>query len=458
MKKLPDGPKTPAFLQQLHWIANPVGYLEQTAAEGYGDIFMAGVNENFPVFVSNPQALQQIFTNDTKQFTAPGDLNTHLQPLVGDYSLFMLSGKGHQRQRKLLMPPFHGDRMRSYGKLICNIAEQVMSQLPPGKPFKARIAMQEISLQVILQAVFGVSEGQRYELLKQRLSSMLDIFQSPIAASFLYFPWLRRDFGPWSSWGKFIRQQQLVDELIYAEISSRRQQPDPSRTDILSLLIAARDEAGQPMTDVELHDQLITLLLAGQETTATAMAWALYWSHHLPEVGEQLLAELATLDPNPDPTSISQLPYLTAVCNETLRIYPVAMLTFPRVVQDRVELLGYSLPPGTGVVGCIDLLHQREYLYPEPKQFKPDRFLARQYSPYEFMPFGAGARRCIGAALAMYEMKLVLATILSNYKLALFDKRPVKPQRRGITLAPAGDVKMVMLGRRSRQAKPLAAT
>jgi len=448
--KYPEGPSTPKILQIVQWVKDPVGYME-AAARDHGDIFNTLGYGKPRVFVSNPQALQQIFTLDTKQFTAPGDLNTHLQPVVGDYSLFMLSGKRHQRQRQLLMPPFHGDRMRAYGKLICKIAASMMSQLPRARPFEARNAMQEISLQVILQAVFGITEGQRYELLKQRISELLNIFKSPASVSFLYFPWLRRDFGPWSPWGQFIRQQQLVDEPIYAEISDRRSSPDPSRTDILSLLIAARDVAGEPMTDVELHDQLITLLLAGQETTATAMAWALYWVHYLPAVGEQLLAELATLDPNPDPTSISQLPYLTAVCNETLRIYPVVALTVLRVVRESVELLGYSLPPETVLFGCIYLLHQRPDIYPEPKQFQPDRFLSRQYSPYEFMPFGAGARRCIGSALAMYEMKLVLATILLNYQLELVENKPVKPQRRGVTLAPAGDVKMVIKGRRSRQ-------
>lgn len=215
--------------------------------------------------------------------------------------------------------------------------------------------------------------------------------------------------------------------------------------------MSARDEEGKPMSDRELRDELMTLMFAGHETTATAVAWALYWVHHLPDVREQLLQELDTLGDSPDPTSIFRLPYLSAVCNETLRIYPVAMLTFPRVVQEPVELLRHYLEPGTVVVGCIYLTHQREDLYPEPKQFKPERFLNRQFSPYEFMPFGGGARRCIGEALAQVEMKLVLATILSRYQLALADKQPVRPQRRGVTLAPASGVEMVVTGRRERR-------
>lgn len=449
MKKLPSGPKTPKLLQQLHWVADPVGYMEAAARE-YGDIFsMEGFGKS-RVFVSNKTALQQIFTLDTKQFTAPGEFNNVVRPLLGDNSVLMLSGRSHQRQRQLLMPPFHGDRMGDYGQLICDITASLMSQIPAGQPFRAHTAMQDISVQVIIKAVFGVYKGERYQLLKQRLSSMLDFFGSPLAFNFFSFPWLQRDLGAWSPWGKFIRQRQLVDEILYREITERRSSPDKKGTDILSLLMDARDEAGELMSDRELRDELMTLLFAGHETTASAMAWALYWVHYLPAVGEKLLAELDTLEENPSPMSIFKLPYLTAVCNETLRIYPVAMFTLERMVQAPVELLGYSLSPGVVVNGCIYLLHQREDIYPEPKHFQPERFLDRKFSPYEFMPFGAGARRCIGSALAMYEMKLVLATILLNYKLSLFDNRPVKPQRRGVFLAPAGGVKMVMKGRRDR--------
>ncbi len=215
--------------------------------------------------------------------------------------------------------------------------------------------------------------------------------------------------------------------------------------------MSARDENGEKMSDIQLHDELITLLFAGHETTATALSWALYWIHKYPEICDKLRQELDSLGESPKPMSIFKLPYLTAVCNETLRIYPVATLTVPREVKEPVELMGYQLEPGTRVYGCIYLTHQREDLYPQPKQFKPERFLERQYTPYEFLPFGGGSRRCIGEALAMFEMKLVLATIISNYQLALADNQPVKPQRRGVTLAPAGGVKMVLKGRRQNQ-------
>ncbi|MCA1994592.1 MAG: cytochrome P450, partial [Coleofasciculus sp. S288] len=418
---LPDASKTLPFLQLIHWIVDPIGYMEANA-QRYGDIFTARLSKRFHplVFVSNPQAIQKILTNDTKLFTAPGESNRILQPLLGDYSVIMVDGDRHRRQRQLLMPPFHGERMRAYGQLICDVTEKVMSQLAPGKPFSVRSAMQDISLQVILEAVFGLYEGERCQRLKQLIGGMLELFRNPLTSAFLFFPSLQKDLGSWSPWGYFRRQQKQIDELLYAELQERREQPDSNRTDILSLLMSARDEADEPMSDVELRDELLTLLFAGHETTATAMAWSLYWVHHLPEVGDKLLKELERADFR-NPTSLVRLPYLTAVCQETLRIYPVGMLTFPRVPKEPVELMGYQVEPETDVVGCIYLTHHREDLYPEPKTFKPERFLERQFSPYEFLPFGGGSRSCIGMALAQYEMKLVLATILSRYELALAD-------------------------------------
>ena len=451
--KLPNSPNSPPLLQKLHWIADPVGYMD-AAAQDYPDLFRAqvvGFGSNL-VYVNHPQAIQQIL-NDTKQFSAPGKWNEILQPLLGDYSVIMLDGNPHQRQRKLLMPPFHGERLRAYSQLVCDITEQVMSQWKQGKPFSARSAMQDISLQVILEAVFGIYEGERYQELKRLLGIVTDLFRSPLTSSLLFFRFVQRDLGKWSPWGYFLRLQRQIDELLYTEIRERREQPNPERTDILSMLMAARDEAGKPMADQELHDELLTLLFAGHETTASAMAWSLYWVHHQPEVKEKLLEELDSLGESPDPMSISQLPYLTAVCQETLRIYPVGMLTFPREVKEPAELIGYELEPGTVLVGCIYLIHHREDLYPDSKQFKPERFLEHQFSPYEFIPFGGGNRRCVGAALAMLEMKLVLATILSNNHLTLADSKPVKPQRRGVTLAP-GEVKMVKTGTRKPQEQP----
>lgn len=262
---------------------------------------------------------------------------------------------------------------------------------------------------------------------------------------------MQQDLGAWSPWGWFLRQRQQIYELLYAEIAQRREEPNPNRIDILSLLMLARDEAGNPMTDEELRDDLMTLMVAGHETVATAMAWGLYWIHHLPKVREKLLQELDSLGDSPDPISISQLPYLTAICNETLRIHPIAMFAFPRLGQESCELLGHPIPPGTLLVPCIYLAHQREDLYPQPQQFKPERFLEQEFSAYEFLPFGGGVRRCMGEALAVFEMKLVLAKVLSGYQLDLVGNQPERPQRRGFALAPANGVKMVATGRRVRK-------
>jgi cytochrome P450 len=440
----------------MQWIGRPLAFMD-ACAQRYGDIFTTRVvgNSKPLVFISNPQAIQEIFTADSKQFEAPGNLNGILRPLLGDQGVILLEGDRHRKRRQLLMPPFHGDRMRAYSQLILDITDREIGKWEIGKPFSIRSSMQEITLQVILQAVFGLHEGERFQQLKQLLCSLLNVTASPISSSLLFFKFLQQDLGPWSPWGSFLRQRQQVDELLYQEIRERREQPDSSRTDILSLLMSARDEQGQPMTDVELRDELMTLLVAGHETTATALAWAFYWIHKLPEVHDQLLDELDSLGDDPDPNTVARLPYLNAVCSETLRIYPVALITFPRSVKSARSLMGYDLEPGTILAGCIYLTHHREDLYPEPHRFQPQRFLERQFSPYEYLPFGGGSRRCIGMAFAQMEMKLVLARVLSHLQLAVAEPRPVQPVRRGVTLSPAGGVRMVVTGKRPQNTRRL---
>ncbi|MEQ9548223.1 MAG: cytochrome P450 [Coleofasciculus sp. G3-WIS-01] len=443
-EKQPDGPKAPPWWQKIQWITNPLDYMD-AAGQRYGDIFNAPVigNHSCLLFVSHPQALQQIFTNDTKQFTAPP--NRLLQPIVGDHSIFVLEGDRHRRERKLLMPPFHGERIRTYGTLICDLTDKVMRQLRPGQTFIARSLVQEISLELILNAVFGIHDPERFGQLNALISTLMDQFKSPFTSGLLFFPALQKD---WTTWGSLRRLQQQITQLIYAEIRERRQQKDSSGSDILTLLLSAQDEEGKPMTDEELHDELFTLLLAGHETTATAIAWALYWVYRSPDVQKKLLQELDSLGQEADPLDIARLPYLTAVCHETLRIYPVAVLTVPRAVKEPVELMGYQLQPGTQVYGCIYLTHHRQDLYPQSHQFKPERFLERKFSPYEFFPFGGGTRRCIGEALALFEMKLVLAKIVSQYQLTLAQQQPERPQRRGATLAPSTGVRLIMQSKR----------
>ncbi|NJL63315.1 MAG: cytochrome P450 [Methylacidiphilales bacterium] len=449
--KLPNGPQSPAILQMLQWIATPMSFME-ACAKRYGDIFT--LNLIIPiVIVSNPQALQQILTSDTKEFAAPSDWNKQFETLLGKNSLIMLSGEAHKRQRQLLTPAFHGEMMQTHANTIRNITENLIRDWQVDESFSTqdssgtqlRTQMQVITLRVIMQAVFGLYEGDRAKELERIIGVMMDSgANSPLRALFLYYPALQRDLGKLTPWGTFLRRREYVNELIYAEIAERRQNFDASRTDILSLLIAARDENGEVMSDEELRDELMTLLTAGHETTATALTWALYWIHKFPSVRYKLLEELRSLGNEFDINAINKLPYLNAVCNETLRIYPVGMLTFPREVKEAVNLCGYDLEPGTVLMGSIYLTHQREDIYPEAKIFNPERFLERQFSPYEFLPFGGGVRRCIGNVFALFEMKIVLTIILSQLDLELVTKQDVKPQRRGLVTGPNQEIHLVV--------------
>ena len=442
----PNGPSSSILVRRIstiRWIFNPFKVLEERAKK-YGESFVLSKNTlPLVVYFTNPQAIEQIFTANSELFDT-NSANDILLPLLGEHSMILLGGEKHQRQRKLLMPPFHGDRLRTYGELIHNVTKGVISQWQIGKPFAVRSSMQEISLQVILNAVFGIHEGERFEQLRKVLTTMLDSVGSPVSSLLLFFTSLQKDWGAWSPWGRFLRLKQQIDSLLIDEIKERRQQADPQRDDILSLLLDARDEEGEAMTDEELRDELITLLFAGHETTASALSWALYWIDSLPEVKEKLLNELKNLPGDSKISDIARLPYLNAVCSETLRIYPIAITPFPRVVKVPMEIMGYQLEPGTLLLVSTYLTHQREDIYPEPKKFKPERFLERQFSPYEYLPFGGSNRRCIGAAFALFEMKLALATILTSCELKLVNTRPIKPTRRGLTVAPPANMQMVV--------------
>ncbi|MGL5804221.1 MAG: cytochrome P450 [Xenococcaceae cyanobacterium] len=442
--KLPDGPKSPSFIQLFFWIADPLNYLD-TCAKRYGDIFTLRIAGFDPlIIISNPQAIQEIFNVDSKQFDA-GRSNSIVRFLVGDNSLLLLDGDRHKRERKLLMPSFHGEKIKFYAKSICQITEKIASQWQVDRPFIARNVMQDITLEIILNAVFGLSSGDRYQQIKPLLAEVLDMTGSPLRASLLFLKFLQQDWGAWSPWGRMVQRQRKIDELLFAEIEQRRANSEQNGNDILSLMLGVRDEAGQSMSDRELRDEMITLLVAGHETTATALAWAFYWIHKLPEVRNKLLEELTSLGDNPDPMAIYQLPYLTAVCNEVLRMHPVIPITFPRIAKQAIKIMGYEFEAETQLTPSIYLVHYREDIYPEPHQFKPERFLDRTYSPSEFLPFGGGNRRCLGYALALLELKLVIGTILPRYELALASNSPVKAQRRGLTIAPSNGVPMVMV-------------
>lgn len=439
---LPPGPSSSALWQMLQWIGRPLDFME-ACAQQYGDLFTVRLgNLGQLVFCSHPQGNEEIFTADPKQMDA-GRNNSVLLPILGNASLLMLDGEPHQRQRQLLMPPFHGERMRTYHSLVAQITEEIAVQWSLGQSVDVREAMQSISLNVILKAVLGVSNPERYQALQQLLPTFLDLTGSPAGASLLFIKGLQKDWGAWSPWGRFVRMRSHLDHLLYQEIADRRSHSEVG-TDILSLMLAAEDEAGNPMTDLELRDELVTLLLAGHETTASALTWALYWIHFLPEVRDKLVSELATADLD-DAKSILRLPYLNAVCSETLRIYPIAPITAPRTTHVPMSVMGYGIPTGTTLAPCIYLTHQRPDLYPSPQNFQPERFIERQFSPYEYLPFGGGNRRCLGMTFALFEMKLVLTTLLARYQFRLAHPQPLKPVRRGVTLAPPPQFKLILI-------------
>lgn len=437
--------KTPHLLQMLQWVFNPLGYIE-TNVQRLGDLFGAAISPTHPdktILVNHPEAIRFLLTRDnSEEITAPGEVNALVEPIVGKHSIFLLNGQHHRQRRKLMMPPFHGDRMRGYGAIIRKVTKDVISEWQTEQTFCVRDAMQKITMRVILQAVFGLYEGDRYRRLEQLLAERLNMISSPLTSFFVFFPQLLVDLGPRSPGGRIRRIVEEIDQLLYAEIRERRARLDLSCTDVLSLLLSARDEGGQGLTDEELHDELITLLMAGHETTATALAWALYWIYRIPHVREALMQELEPWQNSDDLETIARLPYLTAVCNETLRIYPVGLVTLPRRIEKPLQVMEYDLEVGSLPMGCIYAVHHREDLYPNSHEFRPERFLERQFSAYEFLPFGGGVRRCIGAAFAMYEMKLVLHTILEHCELELATSKAVKPKRRGGTLAPGGGVSM----------------
>ena len=364
----------PTWLQTLQGILTPFAYLEK-AQTAHGDIFEERFL-GFPPFIvlSHPDAIEQVFTTDPSLFDSVSG-NRIISPITGDQGILLLEGAAHKKRRKMLMPPFHGERMRAYGEAMCAIATQVSQEWPQDRPFVMRSATQEITLRVILRTIFGIDTNKRFQQLRQLFGEMLHTFDTPLGSSHLFFTRLQKDLGSWSVWGKFLRRRQAIDTLLLAEIQERRQQP--LGEDILSLLLAARDEQGEPMSDSELRDELMTLLFGGHETTASALAWAFYWIHKIPEVRTKLLAELSDITLDTDPSEIAKLPYLSAVCSETLRMYPLVLFTFSRTLKQPLQIMGYDLPAGAMLTPCIYLVHHREDLYPNPNMFRPERFLER---------------------------------------------------------------------------------
>ncbi|XXX82566.1 cytochrome P450 [Sorangium sp. So ce134] len=445
MRAPPPGPDLPRPLFLYHWFYRTYPFLEECARR-YGEAFsirIPGMRQ--AVVLHHPDAIKEVITAGTDDAHA-GKLSTNMAPLLGKHSLLLLDGAEHLRQRKLLLPPLHGERMNAYGARIAEITESSLARWPVGREFPVHERLQAITLDVILRVVFGLDDPSLLESVRARLLRLLDVGSNP----WLLVPALQRDLGAWSPWGRFVRAIRGADELLYAEIGHRRAQGRSERDDVLTLLLQARDEQGQGMTDQELRDELTTLLVTGNETTATSLAWALRWILATPAVHERLQQELAEGDASPE--RLVKLPYLDATVREVLRMQPVFPL-IGRVVQRPMRIGGLDFEEGDGVILAFYLTHRRPELYAEPRRFHPERFLERKYGPTEWLPFGGGARRCIGMALALYEMKIVLGTVLSRASLRLARDR-VREVRRSLTIAPSDGLPVILERQRQRGPRP----
>jgi cytochrome P450 len=427
------------FVATLRFGVDPYTYLNEVRRR-FGDPFENWLAGKRIVLTGEPEYIKQILAADADTVASfnPG----HLKPLLGEGSLILIDGQRHTHERRLLSPPLHGARMRSYAQIIRDSALQRARAWQLGQPFVMSHTTQAISLDVIVKAVFGVQDPARVATFERTLLAATDAIWPPS----ILIRFLQTDLGPLTPWGKFARSKRAADDLVRAEIAARRV-ASTGGDDILQLMLDARYEDGGAMTDPQIHDELFTLLVAGHETTAIALAWAMYWLHRNPETLARLRDELATLGDDPDPEAVARLPYLEAVCNETLRLYPILPLV-PRTVIKPMQLGPYTIPAGSYVGFCPAIVHTNPVLYPEPHAFKPERWLTRKFTPFEFIPFGGGIRRCIGAAFALYEMKLVLAAILPRHRFVLLDDRPIRPQRRNLTLGPTGGIRMTLIERK----------
>jgi cytochrome P450 family 135 len=413
---LPPGPSEPRLAQMMQWISRPMAFATRQR-DRYGDAFTANIDGHPWVMLGDPEDVRTVFTAGPQRTNA-GEANAILRPTLGSHSLLLLDGEEHMRQRKLMLPAFHGERIDRYREIMREATERAVASWSSGEPFALRPHTQAITFEVIVRAVFGVDDAGAMARLREPLRRMLDWAGNPAPLLLVAVvgpdnPVVRRIIAR--------RYLEPVDRELYALIAARREAPDlAEREDVLSTLLLARDEDGEPMTDVELRDELLTLLVAGHETTATSLAWAV----------ERLVRHPGSLE-----LVATDAEYADAVVKETLRLRPVVAIVLRRLLEP-LQVAGRELPAGTTVAPCILLVHRREDLYPEPDAFRPERFLREPPGTYSWIPFGGGVRRCLGAAFAQVEMQVVLETIARSARLeAVGDAEGVR--RRGVTLVPS---------------------
>jgi cytochrome P450 len=427
--ELPAGPREPPVLQTLQWLLRPISFLE-SCRRRYGDVFSVrflGFGSAM-VMLSDPEAIRALYGN--AEHGLPPGRTLALLPILGPRSLLLLEGREHLARRRVMLPPFHGARMRAYEDTVRDVVASDVKRWPEGEPFAMHPRMQRVTLEVILRAVFGVTDPERREALAQRLGALL---ADTASVGLQFGVLLSRRFGGPDPLASLQERRREIDAMLDVEIAARRADP---REDILSMLVAARFEGGEPMDDAELRDQLMTLLLAGHETTATALAWTFDLLVRHPAVLERLVAAV----------DAGEGAYVRAVVTESLRLRPVVPLAGRRL-NAPLRVDGHELAPGTDVTPAIWLAHTRADRYPEPFAFRPERFLDGAPSTYAWVPFGGGVRRCIGAAFAEMEMRVALEEILRRRSLRAASGRAERVARRNVTFSPAGGTRVIAVRR-----------
>jgi cytochrome P450 len=419
---LPAGPSAPPAVQTARWLFRPIDFLD-ACRRRHGEAFSVRFLgfETPMVIISAPESIRALYTG--RENGLPPGRSFALEPIMGSRSVLLLEGEDHLSRRKAMLPPFHGERMRAYEDVITEVADAEISRWPQGEPFAIHPRMQALTLEVILRAVFGVADPARRERLRAMLSGMLERLGSPRLQLRML---VARRLGRSGPFDQLRAEAAAVDELIYAEIAERRADPGlADRDDILSLLIQTEFADGEPLDDSEVRDQLVTLLLAGHETTATALAWTFDLLLRNPGSLAELRSELARDGDE----------YLRATITESLRLRPVVPLAGRRLGSE-LQAGEHLLPAGTDVTPAFWLTHTRPDLYPEPLEFRPERFLESPPETYGWVPFGGGVRRCLGASFAEFEMRVVLREVLGRCELRGARSAPEGIARRNVTFSP----------------------
>lgn len=443
---LPAGPVLTKSKQFIKLFANPVPFL-MDCHKKYGDIFTLNLlgNKTF-VVISNPDAIREVFQANPEKLLTGKPNGDVLKTTLGYNSLLTLDGKKHFQHRKILSFPFHGGRMHAYAEIMRQEADKAISKMPDNTEISLLPYMHEITLGVILRAVFGVEDQQRFNDLAKKLSKLLHFIKSKIGLLTMLIPAMHVNLGRFSPWGRLQFILKEVNTALYEEINRRKEMADLENfDDVLSLLLQATYEDGTKLSDLELRDEMLTMLNAGHETTATSLAWAMYRIHSNPEVLENILQEINAVVGQGEikQEHVAKLEYLDAVVKETLRLLPIISFVV-RELQEPMHIDGYDLPAGVTVVPCIQIAHHRQDFWPDPETFKPERFLNSNISPYNFLPFGGGVRRCLGSGMALYEMKIVLAQMLRKKSFALISGYKPKHMRHGVVIGPSKGMPMLI--------------